>query len=69
MILRVSKEDSVVLYQMLEAYEGLANYSTLTVDKALGYRDIELYPAPDLREELDSALRGIAKSLKFQVLD
>lgn len=66
MILRVAKEDSVVLYQLLESYEGLANYSTLTTDKTLGYRDIGIYPAPDLKDELERVLRGMAKDLAFQ---
>lgn len=69
MILRVAREDSVFLYQLLEAYEGLANYSTLTVDKGLGYRDIGIYPAPDLVEELELVLRGMAKEISFQRIE
>lgn len=69
MILRVAKEDSVFLYQLLEASEGITNYSTLTVDKGLGYRDIALFPAPDLKDELDALLRGIMKDLKVQILE
>jgi hypothetical protein len=68
MILRVAKEDSVLLYQLLEAYEGLANYSTLNSEKGLGFRDIQLYPAPDMQEDLNLALRGIAKEVCFQIL-
>jgi hypothetical protein len=68
MILRVAKEDSAFLYQLLEANEGMTNYSTLTTDKGLGYRDIALHVAPDLKEELEEFLRSIMKDLKVQVL-
>lgn len=69
MIIRVAKEDSVYLYQLLEAYESLANYSTVSADASLGYRDIKLYPAPDMAHELALALRIISKELPMQILE
>ena len=68
MILRVAKEQSAFLFQLLEGYDGLANYSTLDAPVGAGYRDIQLYPAPDMRVELDEALKCIARSVDFKVL-
>lgn len=48
MVLRVRKEDSAYLYQILESYEGLTNFSTLDVPENPAFRDIELHIAPDL---------------------
>lgn len=48
MVLRVRKEDSAYLYQILESYEGLTNFSTLERPENPAFRDIELHMAPDL---------------------
>ncbi len=68
MILRVRKEDSAYLYQLLESYEGLVNYSTLTVDKTLPHRDILLHQAPDLRVELERVITRIAAEIPLEIL-
>lgn len=52
MILRVRKEDSAYLYQVLESYEGLTNFSTLDSKANPAFRDIELHIPPDLRAEV-----------------
>ncbi len=69
MILRVSKDKAAYLYQLLEAYEGMANYSTLTEDKHLPYRDIGLYPAPDFAAQMEEVLVHLQKSVPFERLD
>ena len=60
MVIRVRKQDSAYLYQVLESYEGLANYSTLPVAKELPYRDIVLHVAPDLRKEVEALVERLA---------
>lgn len=52
MVLRVRKEDSAYLYQILESYEGITNFSTLDAPENPAYRDIELHIAPDLLPEV-----------------
>ena len=69
MIIRVRKQDSAYLYQILESYEGLANYSTLTVEKDLPYRDIALHIAPDLKGEVDALIARLALEIEIQRLD
>ena len=67
-ILRVTKEDSAFLYQLLEGYEGLACHSTLTTEKNLGYRDIEIQVVAGLEEEFELVLGLIQKSISIQVI-
>ncbi len=66
MVIRVRKEDSAYLYQILESYEGLANYSTLTVEKALPHRDILLHLAPDLVPEVERLLERLAREIPIE---
>ena len=56
MVIRVRKQDSAYLYQILESYEGLTNFSTLDAEKESPYRDIALHYAPDLFPELERLL-------------
>lgn len=69
MILRVSKENAAYLYQLLEANEGMANYSTLTLDKHLPYRDIGIYPAPDFVILMEELLVCLKKTVPFERMD
>jgi len=68
MKIRVRKQDSVYLYQILESYEGLANYSTVGVGKGLPYRDIALHIAPDLREEVEKLIERLSAEIPLEKL-
>ena len=63
MVIRVRKQDSAYLYQVLESYEGLANYSTVPAPKEQLYRDILLHVAPDLKTEVDRLLTRLAHEI------
>jgi hypothetical protein len=63
MLIRVRKQDSAYLYQVLESYEGLTNYSTLPAPKEQAYRDIYLHLAPDLKQEVDLLLTRLAEEI------
>jgi hypothetical protein len=65
MILRVSKEQSALLYQLLEGYDGITNYSTLDAEDGQGYRDIQLYFPPEMRNELLVVLKNISEAVDF----
>ena len=67
-VVRVRKQDSAYLYQVLESYEGLANYSTLPAAKDLPYRDIALHLAPDLRRDLEALLVRLAAEIPLERL-
>ena len=67
-VIRVRKQDSAYLYQVLESYEGLANYSTLGSGKDLPYRDIALHLAPDLRGDLEALLERLGKEIQLERL-
>lgn len=66
MKIRVRKQDSAYLYQILESYEGLANYSTVVTPKELPYRDIELHIAPDLKGEVDALVGRLAQEIPLE---
>ena len=68
-LLRVAKSEAAYLYQLLEAREGLANYSTYSKDKDLAYRDILLHPAPDMLATLEEQLLYIAQEIPFERLE
>jgi hypothetical protein len=68
MILRVRKEDSAYLYQILEASEGLTNYSTLAADKHSSHREILLHLAPDLVHEVRELIERLAREIPIEVL-
>jgi hypothetical protein len=64
MVIRVRKQDSAYFYQLLESYEGITSYSTVTSDRNLAYRDIRLYQKQLARErdrvnELTDALTTV----------
>lgn len=68
MKIRVRKQDSAYLYQILESYEGLANYSTVSQQKDLPYRDIELHIAPDLRAEVEALVARLSTEIPLEKL-
>lgn len=63
MVLKVKKEDAAYLYQILESYEGLTNYSTLDSPKEDPYRQILLHLPPDSR----IAMEGLIQSLQREI--
>lgn len=67
-VIRVRKQDSAYLYQILESYEGLANYSTVSLAKDLPYRDIALHIAPDLRAEVESLIQRLSAEIPLEKL-
>lgn len=68
MILRVRKEDSAYLYQILEASEGLTNYSTLPAEKNSPHRDILLHLAPDLIREVHELVERLGREIPIEVM-
>ena len=68
MILRVRKQDSAYLYQLLESYEGLVGFSTLPHERDQAFRDIILHIAPDLRSELERVLERLREEVSFELL-
>jgi len=53
---RTRKEDSALLYHLLEAHEGLVSYSTLPHQKHDAFRDLELLVTSELRPDLELLL-------------
>lgn len=68
MIVRVKKEDSAYLYRLLESYEGLTNFSTVTSGKGDTFRDIELQYSPEMKAQLLIQLEHIAKEIYLELL-
>ena len=68
MKIRVRKQDSAYLYQILESYEGLANYSTISVEKDLPYRDIALHVAPDLSAHFENLVDRLSGEISLEKL-
>lgn len=62
-ILRVAKEDSVFLYQLLEGYEGLSSYSTLPHENGAGFRDIELIFPPSQASAVNDLVKILQKEI------
>jgi len=62
--IRTTKEDSSFLYQLLEAHEGWAAYSTLPFGPHDPYRDLMLIVPHDFESEVLSLL----ESLKERVM-
>jgi hypothetical protein len=67
MILRTRKADSAYLYQVLESYEGLTNYSTLPEQKGSPFREVELHIAPDLRPAVETLLRRLQDEIFLEI--
>jgi hypothetical protein len=60
---RVSKEESVYLYNIFEAQKGILAYSTLPHEVGSLYRELELQIPPDFVEEVDELLEALRKEL------
>ncbi|RZA05325.1 MAG: DUF4911 domain-containing protein [Proteobacteria bacterium] len=69
MILRVKKEDSAYVYQVVESYEGISNYSTLGEVKGSPYRDVILHIAPDLRHHVEKLVEALKKEIPLEVIE
>ncbi len=65
----VKKEDAAYLYQILESYEGLTNYSTLDGKKEDGVREILLHLPNDSNEEVLALLDRLKKEIWLQVTE
>ena len=68
MVLRVRKEDSAYLYQVLESYEGLTNYSTLHREKGHSHCEVVLHLAPDLRTQVEILVENLRSEIEIEVL-
>lgn len=68
MVLRVRKEDSAYLYQVLESYEGLTNFSTLDAPGKPAYRDIVLHIAPDLLPEVLRLVENLKTEIPLETV-
>ena len=62
--IRTTKQDSVFIYQLLEAHEGLAAYTTLPFQNHDPYRDLVLIVPEDFKSEVMNLL----ESLKERVM-
>jgi DUF438 domain-containing protein len=64
MVIRTSKEDSALLYHILEAHEGLTAYSTIDYqvhDRIRGHiRDVELLIPPERVNEVKELLAELS---------
>lgn len=67
MILRVKKEDSAYVYQVIESYEGITNHSTLGEEKGTPHRDVILHIAPDLRHHVERMVEELKKEIPLEV--
>lgn len=57
-VIRVRKEDSALVYHLLESYEGIASYSTLDHEVGSPFRELELRVPPDFVEEVERLLES-----------
>lgn len=61
--IRVRKEDSAFVYNILESYEGITSYSTLDFNPGDAYRDLELRIAPDFEQEVVAVLKTLGEMI------
>ena len=66
--IRVSKEDSAMVYFTLEANEGLCFYSTLDSTPGQEFRVLEIQGAIEFETELKRILGTLQKSFLIQYL-
>ncbi len=59
LVIRVRKEDSAFVYNVLEAHEGLASYTTQPHQVGEAHRDIELTIPTSLKSEAELMLGSI----------
>lgn len=63
--IRTKTEDSVFVYHVLEAQDGLASYSTLAFKSHDPFRDMEILVSPDSVAELEDLLRTLGEMVMF----
>ena len=59
MFIRTKKEDSAFIYQLLEAHEGWAAYTTLPFSPHDPYRDLALIIPDDFKNEVMELLESL----------
>lgn len=59
--LRVRKEDSALVYFILEAQEGITAYSTLEFKPEDAHRDLLLLVPPDFQTEVDRLVKDLGE--------
>ena len=57
--IRMRKEDSVFVYFVFEAHEGICSYSTLPFEKSDAHRDMILRIPPDFEQEVQEVLNEL----------
>jgi hypothetical protein len=60
-VIRVRKEDSAFVYNLLESYEGITSYSTLDHKVGDSFRDLELRIPPDFVNEVEELLKSLGE--------
>jgi hypothetical protein len=60
-VIRVRKEDSAFVYNLLESYEGITSYSTLDHKVGDSFRDLELRIPPDFVEDVEDLLKRLGE--------
>jgi hypothetical protein len=62
-IVLIKKEDAAYLYQILESYEGLTNFSTLDSPKEDVFRKIELHMPKESKPEIVRLLNRLKSEM------
>lgn len=68
-VLRVAKQDAAYLYALLEAQDGVVNFSTLPSEKSAGFRDIYVFSTESMYDEMLRMIAQLRESVGFQVID
>ena len=62
--IRVRKEESAYVYNVLESYEGLASYSTLDHKPGDAHRDLELNIPLAFQDEVEALLKHLMTEMR-----
>ena len=62
--IRVRKEESAYVYNVLESYEGLASYSTLDHKPGDAHRDLELNVPWAFQDEVEELLKHLMTEMR-----
>jgi hypothetical protein len=63
--IRTKKEDSAFVYNVLEAHEGIAAYTTLPFRSQDPFRDLELLVTEELKEDLLALLQDLKEMVEI----
>ena len=63
--IRTKKEDSAFVYNVLEAHEGIAAYTTLPFRAQDPFRDLELLVTEELKEDLKALLLDLKEMVEI----